>query len=244
MPKQSSKMLPGLGKKIEFVSLSSIEVSHNVLQSATMVSPMNIRQRFEKWMRWVRRTPERKRWFDVLTAMLTIPVLLTVIITNVMNLRSRDEKNASPVPSTTSAPIQITIENPQASNQGANVAVTPTPRVSVSPSGPSCKEGVADYEIISPRESEIVSNDPLCIVFSPKSKDFCEASWSYRINNASWSPYSDAPVCLYNMADGPVQFELRIKGNNGEEKTHTRNFIYRTLPESNTSNTPIPSPSQ
>lgn len=193
---------------------------------------MNIKERFDKWIRWIRRTPERKRWFDVLTAILTIPVLLTVIITNIINLQSRNKTETSPLPSTTAAPIQITIENPTGEGRVSPVAKIATP----SPSGPACKEGVPEYEIVSPREGEELSNDPVCVVHAAQTAGYCATTWSYRINDASWSPYTDTPVCLYNMASGPIKFELRIKGANGEEKTYTRKFVYNKL------NSALPSP--
>ena len=63
----------------------------------------------EKTKRWYRALPDKKRYLEFITALLTIPVLLTVAISNVMNLR---QNKATPTPAITTT---------------AAVAVTPTP---------------------------------------------------------------------------------------------------------------------
>lgn len=57
---------------------------------------------------------------------------------------------------------------------------------------------------------------------------YCETSWAYRVNNSTWSSYTKDPICLYNMANGPIKLEIRTKNTqSGREETYTRNFNYQ-----------------
>jgi len=177
---------------------------------------------FQRIRDWYKGLPEKKRWIDVVTAVLTIPVLLTVVISNFLTIQSKKnaEKDNDSEVVTTQAPINITVENPAGSDKPG---ISPSPEINLNP---SCNPDLPEYEIISPKENEIVSNDPLCIVHVVQGSGFCQATWSYRINKSSWPPYTDQPVCLYNMASGDIEFELKVKNEKGDEEVYTRNFLY------------------
>lgn len=164
--------------------------------------------------------PEKKRWFDVITAALTIPVLLTVIISNILSIQSkRGDGNqvAASTPTNSQQPINIHVDAPASSTSASSQPST----------SPMCQEGVPDIAIVFPQESQTVGGDPVCIVHTGGSGNFCSLNWSYRVNNRDWTDTSNQPVCLYNMADGQVVFELRVTGENGETKTVRRAFIYQ-----------------
>ena len=56
---------------------------------------------------------------------------------------------------------------------------------------------------------------------------YCTAVWSYRINDGSWSDYSNNSVALYNLPNGPVKFELRAKSTTSSDQSDLiRNFMY------------------
>lgn len=176
--------------------------------------------------KWYQEIPDKKRWIDVVTAALTVPVLLTVIISNYLNIQSKKNTDTTPEtnkPVVSSQPITVTIENPNPSNISTE---TPIPTPTNSP-GTTCNANVPDFEIVSPKEGETVSSDPVCVIHVAQESGFCPVTWSYRINKSSWSPFTDQTVCLYNMADGPVTYELRVRSSeSGAEDIYSRNFIY------------------
>lgn len=72
--------------------------------------------------------PDKKRYFELLTAVLSVPVLITVII---LNLNSLKNQKASQQPSPTLPPTVITIVQPTQSFPSPTP--TPTPGVTVTP---------------------------------------------------------------------------------------------------------------
>jgi hypothetical protein len=44
---------------------------------------------------WIRQLPERKKYIDVITAIMSVPILLTVMVTNISNLTPKKDANAS-----------------------------------------------------------------------------------------------------------------------------------------------------
>lgn len=150
----------------------------------------------------------KKPHIEFFTALLTIPVLLTVIILNLNNLKSNSEKEE---------PKNETIVITQAAPQEKEIIVTRQ----------ACKAGIGDISISNPDENENVSDNPLMIDIDYDAEDFCAVVWSYRINNGNWSSYDDRSIALYNLPNGDIKFELRVKSVVGNsQKTLTRNFVY------------------
>lgn len=203
----------------------------------------------EKISNWYNELPEKKKWVDMVTAVLTIPVLITVIAGNLGSLK----KNEKP-PTVSAQSPQPTVEKiiirentlPGGKQDEDNIGVNrnieePTPTV-------SCNETLQNYEITYPIENEKISVDPVCVKLTQTEQgNFCSVVRAYRVNNSGWTTYNNDPICLYNMASGPVKLEVRTKSSaTGQEKTYTRNFSYQneSIPAQATPTTsPLISPS-
>ena len=168
---------------------------------------------YTKFLNDFKKLPERKQYIEFFTAILTVPVLLTVIILNVSSLREKDkpkEENTSPI-------REIVITQPTEKNEG-DVSVTTTP----------CVEEIGPISITNPTENEVVTDNPVQVSINYRKGNFCAVVWSYRINNGRWSDYDDNSVALYNLPQGNIKFDLRVKSvASGDERTLTRNFVYR-----------------
>lgn len=165
--------------------------------------------------------PDKKRYLELVTALLSVPVLATAILLNFNNLKPKAEPSPTPT-------IQEKI-------------VYISPSKEAEPTQAACKKGIAPLEITSPSEDETVSDNPVNIDINYTQGEYCAAVWSYRLNSGKWSDYSDRSIALYNLPQGKITFDLRVKSIvTGQEKTYTRSFVYTG---SEISNTPTSSPS-
>jgi hypothetical protein len=161
---------------------------------------------------------EHKKYLEFFTALLSIPVLITVIILNLNTLKNTN-KNAEPTNTPArggffSAPIQKT-------------EPTVADELSTTPSAP-CKKELGPVSIGSPEENDTVLDNPVSVIIAYDDDEYCAAVWSYRINGSSWSEYDDKSIALYNLPQGKVKFELKVKSVvSKEERTLTRNFTYK-----------------
>lgn len=173
-----------------------------------------IRKAYTKFINDFKKLPERKQYIEFFTAILTVPVLLTVIILNVSNLRADDKKAEDKEPTVR----EIVITQPSGNNEGKTGTISTEP----------CKPGIGEIAITYPEENEVVTENPILFGINYKRGDNCAAVWSYRINGGRWSDYDDRSVALYNLPQGNIRFDLRVKSVvNGDEKSLTRNFVYR-----------------
>jgi hypothetical protein len=160
---------------------------------------------------------EHKKYLEFFTALLSIPVLVTVIILNLNTLKSAN-KDAKPTETPTkggffSAPIEA--------------EPTALTELSVTPSAP-CKKELGPVSIDTPEDGETITDNPVSVVIVYDDDEYCAAVWSYRINGSSWSEYDDKSIALYNLPQGKVKFELKVKSVvSKEETTLTRNFTYK-----------------
>lgn len=156
--------------------------------------------------------PNKKPYIEFLTALLSVPVLLTVILINLNALRG-DKAKTTPTPATE----KIFVTVPGALNN------------SEAKSGEeACKEDIGPIDITSPDEKDTVTTNPVNVTIKYEQGDYCSVVWSYRINGGSWSDYSDNSIALYDLPNGNVKFELRVKSVvNNTSKTLTRNFTYQ-----------------
>lgn len=164
--------------------------------------------------------PNKKPYVEFFTALLSIPVLLTVVLLNLNTLSST--KNAKPS------------ETPK----GGNIFVLPTSEEKASPSTTTktetvvvtkeaCKKQLGPVAIDSPQEGETLSDNPVSLNISYDNEEYCGAVWAYRINNGKWSDYDDKSIALYNLPQGNIKVEVRVKSlASSEEKTLMRSFIY------------------
>lgn len=160
--------------------------------------------------------PDKKQYIEVFTAALTVPVLLTVIIINLNNLRSTSKPTQ-----VTPAPVQdrqIIVNYPTAS---ANTIVT-------QPSTGACKQAVGPISIDYPNENETITDNPVQIEINYVRGDYCAVVWAYRINDGKFSGYDDKSIALYNPPQGSTRFQLKVKSIvTGEETILTRTFMYK-----------------
>lgn len=160
----------------------------------------------------LRQLPSKKPYIEVLTAVLTVPVLLTVIILNLNNLNGKGKK---PEPKPTE---KIIIQAPTLKTEKV-----PTPQPTVQ----SCRKTIGPVIIESPKEDETISSNPVCVSIKYLDQNFCSVVWSYRINNGAWSDYNSNSPCIYNLPQGKVKFELRVQSTVSQDQgTLKRNFSY------------------
>src|SRR3989344_8188082 len=116
----------------------------------------------EKIRGWYRALPDKKRYLEFVTALLTIPVLLTVIYTNLV--RIKDEKTPeqiSPSPTNTEKIIIVTqkeaVEKENSPTPQSTIALSPTIEAA------ACKKEVGPVKIASPKEEEVVQDNQICV---------------------------------------------------------------------------------
>lgn len=178
----------------------------------------------------IKRVPAIKPHLDLLAAVLTIPVLVTVIILNFSNLA---KSKSTIVPTPTTPPVSTT----KTIIEKVPVAITSIP----STNNTQCTPGIGNITIDSPKENDTTTTNPVCIDISYQSNNHCSVVWAYRINGGQWSDYSNNAVCLYNMPSGPVTFDLQVKSlMNSDTTTLERHFTYQPTVTVTPSPTPIP----
>lgn len=158
--------------------------------------------------------PDKKRYAEFITAVLSVPVLITVLIMNMNNLK----KTNSVVPETTPTPT-VAVTTPKAKEP------TEFPTPSIAPVT-SCTKEVGPIEIASPKENEIIETNPISIDIERQGNSFCEVVWSYRINNDPWSEYIDKSIFLYNLSPGEKTIEVKVRSiASTDQKILKRIFI-------------------
>ncbi|MGI5827646.1 MAG: hypothetical protein ACOX6V_01335 [Patescibacteria group bacterium] len=205
---------------------------------------------FEKVTNWYKDLPEKKRYLEFISAVLSIGVMLTVIVNNVDNINSRKSLQNAPdkdKPTPTPQVIRVEVDKNNSeseaeakSTQTPSVSPKPTPEPTAAPKD-VCKKEVGPIEIVYPEENEVISSDPVCIDISHKREEYCAVVWAYRINGSNWSDYTDKSICLYNVTPGEKLFELRVKSIvSGDEILLKRRF---TVEGRNPESSPESSPS-
>jgi hypothetical protein len=185
--------------------------------------------------------PQKKQYLEFFTALLSIPVLVTVIILNFNSLKNIN----NPKTTQTNTPIQTTEKiyyvTPGNNNSGATV-ITSTPQASSNGTQSPCKADIGPVSIDSPQEGTKVSDNPVSVNISYSDSSFCAVVWSYRINGGQWSDYDNKSIAIYNPPQGNIKLDLQVKSIvNGNSKTLTRNFTYIG---SASNVTPVPSQNQ
>lgn len=165
-----------------------------------------------------RALPDKKQYIEFFTALLTVPVLLTVIVLNVSNL-TKSEKEAESKPQDT-RPIVIT-----------TAPVNNTAPVITQEPDEECIEEVGPVTITYPEEGSTVDDNPLSISIRYDKVTYCPVVWSYRINNGRYSDFDDKSIALYNPPNGNIIFDLRVRSLiSGDEKILKRTFTYEGTP--------------
>lgn len=189
---------------------------------------------FDTFGNWYKGLPDKKRYAEFVTAFLSIPVLLTVIISNVNNLNNKSD-DTKPVTTPTTivqyVPVQAPNSRPQQNQQS-------TPTGVATPTSGDCKKEVGPVDVSYPSEGSVVVENPVTIDISYHPGEYCAVVWSYRINGGGWSQFDDKSIALFNMPEGDKRLELRVKSlGSGQEVFVVRNFYYQPI-QLNSSPTP------
>lgn len=170
----------------------------------------------DKIRRWYRTLPDKKVYFELVAAILTIPVLISVILLNTANLQDKDKsKDVTPTPAQTQNTGAITV---------IPVEISREPQKSPNP---SCRKEIGPVNVKSPQEGQVISSDPVCIDVSYTAGEYCSVEWSVRVNEGTWSDFSDKDICLYTMASGKKRVEVRVRSTqSSQEITLQRSFEY------------------
>lgn len=186
--------------------------------------------------------PNKKNYLEFVTALLSIPVLLTVVYMNYLSIQEKRQKEeATPSPAPTQSVITIIRER--------EVDKTPTKAVESEIKDSECDAGIGKIEVANPDENATVTDNPLEIDVTYTKGTHCAAVWSYRLNGGNWSDYTDNNIEIYNLPSGEKKLELRVKNIvSGDTQTIERNFVYKNTNEVPTpttappTNTPSPIP--
>lgn len=188
--------------------------------------------------------PEKKKYIEVITASLSIPVLLSVVLVNYFNIQER-RASENLTPTVTQAPQDKTptiitiIKDAESTQKPVKTTVSPTPTVK----NAECIKDIGPVSILTPEQNTTVSGNPLEINIIYDQGDYCSVVWRYRINGTNWSNFSDSDIDIYNMDSGKKTLELEVKSIvTGKSMTLTRNFTYSSPTENGTSLTPTLSP--
>lgn len=181
----------------------------------------------KKFKKWLKQAPERKVYIEVITAVLTVPVMITVLITNFNNLSAKKEAATPNEPTKQEIILREIPSNNQAPLTNAN-------EKQPEPVKDTCKEEIGPLTILYPQEDQAVEENPVNIIIRYDDKTYCSVVWSYRINNGPWSEYSSNSIALYDMPSGEKKIDLRIQSTvSQEQELISRSFTY------NNSSTPV-----
>lgn len=185
----------------------------------------------EKTKQIIKKLPEHKPKLDFLAAVLTVPVLITVLILNLNNL-GKKTTNTTTTPTPAAMVTTTTREVP------IIIVSSPTPAPTSNPN--TCKQEIGPLTIAYPSENQTVNDSTVCINITYQGDGYCPVTWSYKLNNGSWSDYSNNSVCISNLQQGQNTFLLQVKSTpTGETQVFTRHFSYNP----NNMNTPTPTQS-
>lgn len=182
----------------------------------------------ENIKKWYRALPDKKRYIEFITALLTIPVLVTVLISNVGRIQEdKKPKETSPSPASNEKIIIITQkedkEKPEEPTPTSSVSLTPTQTPK------ECKKEVGPVKITNPEEEQVVDKEPVCVDINYTIGDYCAVAWSHKLDNNNWSDYSSSPFCFSNLSPGKHELDLRIQSVvSKDELILERTFYYKT----------------
>ena len=163
--------------------------------------------------------PDKKQYVEFFTAVLTVPVLLTVIILNLNNLRGSKAVQPTPTP-VSLRPIVVTL--PESSTSDNTPVTTPKD------TQPVCIKGIGPISIDYPDEKASVTDNPIQVDINYDQGNYCAVVWAYSINGGRFSDFDDKSIALYNPPAGTIQFQLKVKSIvTGEQKVITRTFTYQ-----------------
>jgi hypothetical protein len=184
---------------------------------------MKKRKIWYKFLTLPKNLVEKKKYLEFFTALLSIPVLITVIVLNLNSVNNLKDGKPTEAPKQGGSFFSIPIDNKK--------DVKPSPLVQLTGTAAPCKKELGPVDIENPEENETISDNPVSVIISYPDDEYCPAVWAYRINGGGWSDYDNKSIALYNLPNGKVKFELKVKSLvKNQEKTITRNFAYKGTP--------------
>lgn len=194
-----------------------------------------IGQKINKFIRWFKKLSLHKSHIDFLAAILTIPMLVTVITINLLNLQTKTQNKTTPSP--TPVVIQVDQKDTPPQINTSSFQATPLPTATAA----ACTPGIGPISISYPQEGQTVSDNPLCITINYSNSGYCSIAWAYKINNGNWSDYTNTNVCLYNLPAGENTFTLDVRSTVGTaSQTIIRHFSYTPTGQVSPTSTPMP----
>ena len=179
--------------------------------------------------------PDKKKYIEVITASLSIPVLLSVVLVNYLNIQDQRKKELlipTPVISQSAGPTIITVV------RDPDPTATPDPKASPQPN--ECIREIGPITILAPQEGESVNTNPFTIDVDYNQGDYCSVVWRYRLDGGNWSQFGDDDIVIYNLSSGQKKIELEVKSIvTNVSKAYTRTFTYQNTQEVPTA-TPSP----
>jgi len=146
---------------------------------------------------------------------LTIPVLLTVLLTNVSRIRETTTPQTKTDTSAKSPTREVIIKE-------ITKVIEPTAE-SVS----ACIPEIGVVSITNPKDGETVTQNPFSIDIEYSNTEYCPVVWSYRINGSKWSAFTDKSIDIYNLESGQKKIEVKVRSTiSKEERILSRDFIY------------------
>lgn len=163
---------------------------------------------------WFAKLPDKKKYLELITAFLSIPVLLTVLLTNVSQIKKTTSQPQTEI--TTNAPTKEIII------REITKIIEPTTEPVE-----ACIPEVGMISVQSPKDDETVTQNPFTIDIVYTDDQYCPVVWAYRMNTSSWSAYTNKSIDIYNLEPGQKKLEIKVRSTiSKEEKILSRNFIY------------------
>jgi len=182
--------------------------------------------------RKIERLYEKKPIVEFIVAILSIPSILLLLLLNLKALTSNNNAKPTPTPGVVST-------QPATNTNFFSRPVTHEPKPTLLPNETQapCIKGLGPVSITSPNEGSTITTNPVEIDISYDDTRYCSAVWSYSIDGNNWSSYDNNSVALYNLPNGPIKFQLRVKSiTSSDSTTITRDFTYTGISNSNVPN--------
>lgn len=183
---------------------------------------------FDNIRAWYHQLPDKKKYVEFVSAILSVPVLVTVILINLNNLTQKNAaKQADQIPSPAITKIVETLQ--PINIMQSQPAVSSSPSATPAPTGTpaECLKQVGPVTIVNPHENEVVTSGSVCIKLDYQQGNYCGIVWSYSLDSSAWSDYSNSTMCLYNLATGGHVLQVRVKSAVAENQVILqRTFTY------------------
>lgn len=193
----------------------------------------------DRTKRFIKTIPDKKSYLEVITAALTIPVLLTVLLNNLSSLNHAKPQEPSPTVSgavvrspTPTQTLPSPVPDPEPT-ESEDIIPSSTPVPS------TCTPRVGTVTIEFPHENQSVQSDPVCLDIVRIAPDLCPVVWSYKINDSSWSDYTDRSICLYGLSGGEKRLELRVRSIASSDEIRLQRIFTIPTPPATPTTVPV-----